>query len=630
MKYLKQGLILLIFQTTLLNISQSQEWAWLKNRTDLYMPGVYTSIGNVNSTNTPGARRDGILWYANNSVYLFGGNGFDGLANEGVLNDTWQYNPQTNNWVWIKGSSTRNDLGNFGTVTIENVNNTPSARDGFISWEYMGEFYLFGGSGLDAQGKVGYLSDIWKFNPATNNWTWIGGSDQINRLPIYGTQGLADINNTPGGRSVATGWINGNKVYLFGGAGPQSEIEGTSMNGRGDLWEYDLSTKLWTWIKGSDQPFPSTFHLQSGVESQLNEPGFIRSSVSTVISGQLYLFGGLKFSGYSNQTWKFNPATGMWTFMKGDDNTNILAQYGQLGVANSQNNPGSLAFTKGWVIDNEMYFFGGYGSNETTEGRLRDVWKYSGNSNTWTWVWGDKLADGSSHYGGQGNYNEHNMPSGRFGASIVKDSQNGLYVFGGEAVNDQGGTGVSYDLWRLSLTNQTTSSLIQNFKAKKIRDDDVELTWDVISSSGISQFVVEHSLDSTNFAQVGTVTATSNTSYSFIHTTPTFQKNYYRLKVINQDNSISYSGILVINMGNSSFVKIFSNPVANTLQFSCDNISGNSRVQVINSNGVLFIDQSMNINSNLKSLNVSNLNPGAYFLVVTLRDVVASAQFIKY
>lgn len=92
------------------------------------------------------------------------------------------------------------------------------------------------------------LNDVWEFDLTTNNWRWLKGSNQTNVFGVYGTQGVALENGGPGGRREAGAWQVGNKVYLFGGEGKAASTSGV-LN---DLWEFDLNTNNWRWLKGSD------------------------------------------------------------------------------------------------------------------------------------------------------------------------------------------------------------------------------------------------------------------------------------------------------------------------------------------------------------------------------------------
>ncbi len=42
----------------------------------------------------------------------------------------------------------------------------------------------------------GYLNDLWKFSPSTNQWTWISGNNTINVPGVYGIQGQPTLPST--------------------------------------------------------------------------------------------------------------------------------------------------------------------------------------------------------------------------------------------------------------------------------------------------------------------------------------------------------------------------------------------------------------------------------------------------
>ena len=54
-----------------------------------------------------------------------------------------------------------------------------------------------------------------------STWTWISGSITINQRGVYGEKGNASIENVPGSRWGAVGWIDisTQEFWLFGGYG---------------------------------------------------------------------------------------------------------------------------------------------------------------------------------------------------------------------------------------------------------------------------------------------------------------------------------------------------------------------------------------------------------------------------
>ena len=46
-------------------------------------------------------------------------------------------------------------------------------------------------------GTLSNLNDLWEFNPATDEWTWVSGSSTGSALGLYGTQGTAALQERP-------------------------------------------------------------------------------------------------------------------------------------------------------------------------------------------------------------------------------------------------------------------------------------------------------------------------------------------------------------------------------------------------------------------------------------------------
>src|ERR1051325_8674983 len=79
-------------------------------------------------------------------------------------------------FTWMNGTSSLNIPGQYGTQGIPSTANTPGARRGAgYCRDKSGNFWLFGGEGYDHIGNFDKLNDLWKYNPLTNEWTWVKG-----------------------------------------------------------------------------------------------------------------------------------------------------------------------------------------------------------------------------------------------------------------------------------------------------------------------------------------------------------------------------------------------------------------------------------------------------------------------
>jgi N-acetylneuraminic acid mutarotase len=315
-------------------------------------------------------------------MYLFGGDGND-ESSDTRLNDLWRYDPVTNNWTWLKGSKGPNHTGVYGTRGVAAPNNTPSGRAQAVSWTSRnGKLYVFGGTGYDINDTyIGFLGDLWLYDPATNNWTWLKGSRAGFQTGIYGTQGVANAANTPGARRYAAAWTGADgKLYLFGGSCTWEEYEPLGdYEQLNDLWRYDPVTNNWTWLKGSNVINQSGVYGTQGVAAMANTPGAREQSVFwTGRDGKFYMFGGYGFAespkkyGMLNDLWRYDPATNNWTWLKG---SKLIDQPGVYETA-AVNNPGARRKSVSWTSRaGKFYLFGGQGFDcSGGDTYLGDLW----------------------------------------------------------------------------------------------------------------------------------------------------------------------------------------------------------------------------------------------------------------
>ncbi|HYH13752.1 MAG TPA: kelch repeat-containing protein, partial [Flavisolibacter sp.] len=123
-------------------------------------------------------------------------------------------------WTWMHGDTTGNKTGIYGTKGVPAAANKPGARDGAVSWtDASGNFWLFGGKyPYTFDDKTYYFNDLWKYNPTTNQWTWVSGDSFTNSTGIYGTKGVPAAANKPGARDGAVSWTDASgNFWLFGG-----------------------------------------------------------------------------------------------------------------------------------------------------------------------------------------------------------------------------------------------------------------------------------------------------------------------------------------------------------------------------------------------------------------------------
>lgn len=426
--------------------AQHNEWTWMKGSQSFAVPGTYGTQGVEAAANTPGARRGSVSWKGTgNTLWLMGGLGFDAGGNYGDQNDLWKYNTVTSNWTWMKGSSTGNQPGTYGTQGTEAAANTPGAREGSVTWtDAGGNLWLFGGTGRDATSQFGSLNDLWKYDVATGNWTWIKGSNTKDQPSVYGTLGTPDNANTPGSRDGAAAWMDANGTFwLFGGLGRNAAGNTANLN---DLWAYVPTTNQWVWVKGSSTGGEASVYGTQGTPDAANTPGGRDHCAAwTDASGNLWLFGGFGLGGRLNDLWKYDAATGNWTWMKGNNTGNQSGIYGTQGTTAAANTPGGRSRPSFWQdTSGNFWLYGGSGyDGGTSQGNLNDVWKYDVTTGNWTWMKGANTAGVGRTYGTLGVSDAANTTGGRSEGLTWVDAGGNVWLFGGSINNNP-----LNDLWK--------------------------------------------------------------------------------------------------------------------------------------------------------------------------------------
>lgn len=369
---------------------------------------------------------------------------------------------KSQNPTWVKGGNAINQAGIYGTLGTAAAANTPGSREGGATWkDSTGCFWVFGGNGQDFLNNNGLLNDLWKYNPATNQWTWIKGDQIINQLGTYGSLAAPNATNKPGARQTPCTWTDANgNFWMFGGWGYSANASLGYLN---DLWKFNPGTGLWTWMGGSTIPYQGATYGTQGVPSALNIPGARTGhSAFSDAQGMLWLFGGLGNTtnsmtvGYLNDLWKYNPTTGEWTWVSGNNSINQNGIYGSIGISNSNNKPGSRLNCTSWKDNSgNFWVFGGmgYDASNTLTQPLNDLWKYNPSTNQWTWMKGSTNCCQAGQYGTMGIASPLGTPGARTRGISWVDPADNLWIMGGEGfAAGTFTTGALNDWWRYNIT----------------------------------------------------------------------------------------------------------------------------------------------------------------------------------
>jgi len=408
--------------------SQSGSWVWMKGSLQPKPLPVYGTMGVPNMNNTPQGLYEAANWIDfEGNFWIFGG--VD--SNHSTTNDLWKYEPANNIWTWMKGSGGGENVpGVYGTLGVPSPLNNPGARGwGSLTWtDNNGDLWLFGGGGTAQDGSyAASLNDLWRYNVATNEWTWMQGFDSINHsTPVYGTLQQPALTNTPGGRAECNStWVdNNNNLWLFGG----QELIGGDGN---DMWMYNMSVQQWAWMSGPAGVDHAGNYGTRGIASPLNlpPPRFTYTHWKD-IEGNFYIFAGFNstLNVMYSDVWKYSPVSNQWVWVAGDSIINSTGNYQQACVNNGFTGPMARFENRSAQFlgcTNVFMSFGGI----AWEGDLNDLWAFNSQTNGWTLISPPTTG----------------LPQGRYGNCTWEDNSGRVWILGGMFGNP--GTLLN-DLWK--------------------------------------------------------------------------------------------------------------------------------------------------------------------------------------
>lgn len=150
------------------------------------------------------------------------------------------------------------------------------------------------------------------------------------------------------------------------------------------------------------------------------------------------------------------------------------------------------------------------------------------------------------------------------------------------------------------------------------------LKWETASEKNTDRFEIEQSENGKDWSRIGFQKAAGSSvvkqSYSFADNTPISGNNYYRLKIVDEDNSFEYSRIIHIHHQNTSrenIVSIYPNPVINDLTLVIES-SSNRFAEIVISNiygqEIHKLHQELTSGKNTVLIQAGNLPAGTYIL----------------
>jgi len=259
---------------------------------------------------SPSPRREGHCAIANgNKIYIFSG-GSSSESGPTLETSCWSFDTESKSW--------------------NKFNEFPSARTGSSYCLVGHKLYIFGG----LSSEEGWLSDVHIFDAKTGSWSM--------NVKTSGT--------APAPRDKHSCCVNGNKIYVFGGFGPQNveedddeedePAEAEQVKAEEDMEEDEPATFGWF----------NDIHVldtDSNTWSKVEVSGTIPSPRAAfgglcVFGNSFYIFGGRDSSQRTNDLYAFDTTTNTWS-----------------QPISSGTRPAARSFHSATVVGNYMVIFGG-------------------------------------------------------------------------------------------------------------------------------------------------------------------------------------------------------------------------------------------------------------------------------
>ncbi len=100
-----------------------------------------------------------------------------------------------------------------------------------------------------------------------------------------------------------------------------------------------------------------------------------------------------------------------------------------------------------------------------------------------------------------------------------------------------------------------------SFTARAENNKNVMLNWSSAIEDNFLGYEIQHSKDYMNWNKIGFKNASGAGNYSMLHSNPLNGNNYYRLKMIDHDQSFEYSDVRIVNIKDHKFtINVYPNP----------------------------------------------------------------------
>lgn len=147
------------------------------------------------------------------------------------------------------------------------------------------------------------------------------------------------------------------------------------------------------------------------------------------------------------------------------------------------------------------------------------------------------------------------------------------------------------------------------------------LHWETTTEISSDRFDIEHSTTGKEWALIGNVqskgSSTREVAYTFIHESPETGANFYRLKMVDRDGSLTYSTARTLYFDGNDATVLYPNPASDFIYIGNKDLSTIRSISLVALDGrlLLFIDSVKN-----KDISLKGIAAGNYILKISYRN----------